>query len=68
MFFLDFVLSVISTLFPDHSSNILLTEVMYIRCLSPDLCAQNNFVLALSLFSPNSSPLFYAWLVAATCS
>ena len=30
-------------------------EALYIRHLSPDLCAQ-NFVLALSLFSPNSSP------------
>ena len=31
-------------------------EALYIRHLSPDLYAQKNFVLALSLFSPNSSP------------
>ena len=31
-------------------------EALYVKHLSPDLCAQKNFVLALSLFSPNSSP------------
>ena len=31
-------------------------EALYNRHFSPDLCAQKNFVLALSLFSPNSSP------------
>ena len=30
-------------------------EALYIRHLSPDLYALKNFVLALSLFSPNSS-------------
>ena len=33
-----------------------LLEALYIRHLSLDLCAQKNFVLALSLFSPNASP------------
>ena len=42
-------------------------EALYIRHLSPDLYALKKFVLALSLFSPYSSPWFYPWLIAVAC-
>ena len=38
-------------------------EALYIRHLSPDLCAQKNYVLALPLFSPNSAPYSYTWFI-----